>query len=345
MKKTVLMTGEIMALVAGVFSAINYALISSPHYPFPSGFGMLLLLPALAFSQVLGLESPTDRTLWFLLAVVPNTVLSFGIGACAGWAIHRARQFLTKHLLPVILVLALLTCSAAFLIIRSPSSSERSIAISGTLLDERTRTPVSGADVFFTYDSNLHSTSDQNGKFAIPATQYHYWIFSSVSPPQPPLSHAITITHTNWATREIYWDHSPQTNILQRLPEPSVVRPWMTFDGNGTILQDGGAVRYLAPRKVPAPPGKIPKPIYFGSYDNGIRAAFIPNDALSVININFSKTVFNPHLTVERGPKKPSLPATTAYGLSWSFWPRYTGPADVIRTNETSYIYRLEFIR
>ena len=57
-----------------------------------------------------------------------------------------------------------------------PYSSERSVAVSGTLLDEHTRTPVSGADVFFTFDPKLHSKSDKDGRFGISATRYHYWV-------------------------------------------------------------------------------------------------------------------------------------------------------------------------
>jgi hypothetical protein len=241
--------------------------------------------------------------------------------------------------LPIILVLPLLTGCAAFPTIW-PYSSERSTAVSGTLLDERTRTPVSGADVFFTFDPQLRSKSDRDGRFGISATRYHYWItWNTVGGESkswnPPLSPQITITHTNWATRQIQWDQSPQTILLQKLPEPSDVRPWMTFDGNGVILEDGGAVRYLAPRSV-----------YFGPYKDGMgRAAYIPNGALCVINVNFAQRVFDPHLTVLHGPNKPPFPATTAAGFSWSFWPHYDGPTNVIRAEDTSYVYKLEFIR
>jgi hypothetical protein len=52
-----------------------------------------------------------------------------------------------------------------------------------------------------------------------------------------------------------------------------------------------------------------------------------------------------PHLSVSRGPNKPSFPGTTAAGFSWSFWPRYERPADLIRTEDAFYVYKLEFIR
>ena len=81
------------------------------------------------------------------------------------------------RLLPITLVLPLLTGCVplgpwGYMTIW-PYTSERSAAISGTLLDERTRTPVAGADVFFTYFPQLHSKSDRDGSFKISATRYH----------------------------------------------------------------------------------------------------------------------------------------------------------------------------
>ena len=232
-----------------------------------------------------------------------------------------------------------------------PYSSERSAEISGQLLDERTGTPVAGAEVFFTYCPGLHTKSDRDGRFKISATRYLYWTTyygpgGRVQPTKSPLTPEITITHTNWATRQLHWDQSPQTLRLEKLPGPSDVRPWMTFDGNGVILEDGGAVRYLAPRPVQTTPGFAHGPIHFGPYTDGmLRAAYIPNGALCVINVNFAKRVFDPRLTVSRGPNKPSFPATTAGGFSWSFWPHYDGPTNQIRVEDTFYVYKLEFIR
>jgi hypothetical protein len=254
------------------------------------------------------------------------------------------------RLLTIILVLPLLTGCVAYPVVW-PYSSERSVAVSGTLLDEHSRTPVSGADVFFTSDPKLHTKSDKNGKFGIGATRYRYWVtWNTVGGESkswnPPLSPELTITHTNWATRRINWGQTNQAVLLQRLPEPSNVRPWMTFDGNGVILEDSGAVRYLAPRPIQTSPGLARGAIYFGAYRDGHeRPAYIPNGALAVINVNFGQRVFDPHLTVFRGSNKPSFPATAASGLSWSFWPRYNGPTNQIRMEETLYVYKLEFIR
>jgi hypothetical protein len=75
------------------------------------------------------------------------------------------------------------------------------------------------------------------------------------------------------------------------------------------------------------------------------RSAYIPNGALCVINVPFAQRVFNPHLTVLHGPNKPSFDATTAAGFSWSFWPHYDGPTNLIRAEDTFYVYKLEFIR
>ena len=235
----------------------------------------------------------------------------------------------------------------------SPYSTERSAEISGKVFDERTGTPVAGAEVFFTYCPELHTKSDSDGSFNISATRYHQWITyygpgGRVQPTKPPLTPEITITHTNWATRQLHWDKSPQTLRLEKLPEPSDVRPWMTFDGNGVILEDGGALRYLAPKPVQTQtsPGFARGAMNFGPYRDGMnRAAYIPNGALCVINVNFAQRVFHPHLTVLRGPNRPSFPATTAAGFSWSFWPHYDQVSDLIRIEDTSYVYRLEFIR
>lgn len=254
------------------------------------------------------------------------------------------------RLLPIILVLPLLSGCVAYPVIW-PYSSERSAAVSGTLLDERIRTPVSGADVFFTFDPKLHTKSDKDGRFAITATRYHYWItWETVGGESKsgdmPLSPEITITHTNWATRQIHWDQSPQTILMQKLPEPSNPRPWLTFDGNGVILQDGGAARYPAPRPVMTIPGLEPRPIMIRPYTDGMnRSTNIPNGALLLINVPFTQRVYAPHVTVLRGPARPAFTATTAARFSWSFWPRYDQPSNLIRTRETFYVYKLEFIR
>jgi hypothetical protein len=120
----------------------------------------------------------------------------------------------------------------------------------------------------------------------------------------------------------------------------------MSFDGNGVVLQDGGAVRYLAPKPVQTTPGFAHGSIHFGPITDAlIRGNGNPNGTLCVINVNFAQRVFDPHLTVSRGPNKPSFPATTAAGLSWSFWPHYNGPTNLIRIEDTFYVYKLEFIR
>jgi hypothetical protein len=250
----------------------------------------------------------------------------------------------------IILVLPLLTGCVMYPVI-GPYSSERSAAVSGTLLDEHSRTPVSGADVFFTFDPKLHCQSDDDGKFRIGATRHRYWIkwntlAGVVESLEPALFSDITITHTNWATQKINWNQTNQTILLQKLPEPSKIRPWMTFDGNGVILEDGGAERYLAPKPVQTSPGFARGPIHFGPYrEGGHRAAYITNGALCMINVNFAQRVFDPRLTVSRGLNKPAFAGTAAKGFSWSFSPRYGKPTDLIGAADTFYVYKLEFIR
>ena len=255
------------------------------------------------------------------------------------WLLSLFRCRMAMRLLPIILVLPLLTGCVVYPVIW-PYTSERSAAVSGTLLDERTRTPISGADVFFTVDPQLRSKSDKDGRFGIGATRYHYWItWETVAgenkSENPPLSPEITITHTNWATRQIQWNKSPQTILLQKLPEPSDPRPWLTFGGNGVILQDGGAARYLASR-----------PILIDYYTDRMgRSADIPIGALCTIIVPFAQRVYDPHLTVSPGPAQPRFAAHTAAGFSWIFSPRYDGPSSLIRAEDSFYVYRLEFIR
>jgi hypothetical protein len=254
------------------------------------------------------------------------------------------------RLLPIILVLPLLGGCVAYPVIW-PYSSERSAAVSGTLLDERTRTPVSGADVFFSYDPKLHSKSDKDGRFGISATRYHYWVTwetvgGEVKSQYPPLHPEITITHTNWATQQIDWDQSNQTILLQKLAEPSDVRPSMTFDGNAVILQDGGAVRYLASRPVMTIPGLAPGPIMIRPTGDWLHHhGYITNGPLMLINVNFAQRVYEPHLTVLRGPAEPRFAATHRAGFSWTFSPRYDGATNLIRYEDKFYVYKLEFIR
>jgi hypothetical protein len=255
------------------------------------------------------------------------------------------------RLLSIILVLPLLSGCIFGYSSRVRCTYERSPAVSGTLLDKQTQAPVSGANVFFTADPQLRAKSDKDGRFEIRATQYHYITVSSSLGGrsefrEQPLDTEIMITHTNWATQQIRWEQSPQTVFLQKLPEPSIVRPWMIFDGSGVILEDEDAVRHLAPKPIPAFRGFTRGAIHFAPYGNGSNfAAFIPSNALCVINVNFAQRVFHPRLTVLRGPNKCPLPATTPGGFSWSFWPHYDGPTNLIRIDETSYVYKLEFIR
>src|SRR5205807_8018379 len=98
-----------------------------------------------------------------------------GLKTAWGERAFRRPESLMRHYLPIVLVLPLLTGCVAYPVIW-PYSSERSVAVSGTLLDEHTRTPVSGADVFFTFDPKLHSKSDKDGRFGISATRYRYWM-------------------------------------------------------------------------------------------------------------------------------------------------------------------------
>ena len=247
---------------------------------------------------------------------------------------------MTMRLLPIILVLPLLTGCVAYPVIW-PYTSERSVEVSGTLLDERTQTSISGADVFFTSDPKLHAKSDKDGRFRISATRYHYWITwetvgGECKSLDSPLGPEIIITHTNWATRQIHWDKSPQTILLKKLPGPSDPRPWLTFDGNGVILQDGGAGRYLAPR-----------PFLFSHYTDGQnRSTNIPNGALAQITVLFKQRVYDSHLTVSQGPARTRFTAFNISGNSnWGFSPRYDQPSNLIRAEDTSYVYKLEFIR
>jgi len=148
----------------------------------------------------------------------------------------------------------------------------------------------------------------------------------------------------------------------------------MTFDGNGVILQDGGATRYLATRPLGTSHGFARGAINFDPItdalvrSNSVREEIKrlqadgspvpdtltryngdPNGTLACINVNFAQKVYDPHLTVLQGQNRPSftatIPATTAARLSWSFDLHYEGTTNLIRIEDTFYVYKLEFIR
>jgi hypothetical protein len=92
MKRTVLILGGAAAMVAGVTSAVDFGMRTSPHYPFSFGFGMLLGVPAYKISRALGVESSTNESLWALLEIGPNTLLGFAAGALFGCILYGARR-------------------------------------------------------------------------------------------------------------------------------------------------------------------------------------------------------------------------------------------------------------
>ena len=237
------------------------------------------------------------------------------------------------RLLLIALVLSLLTGCILLpgeIIVIYPYTSPRSAEISGTLLDKNTHSPVSGADVYFACEAKLHTITDNAGRFQIKATRNHHWITEggpggSVRQSGPGFPSDIVITHTNWATQEISWDPTNNTILLEKLAAPSDPRLWLTFDANGTILQDGGGERYLGQ-----------KPVEFGKFSDG---------KLVVIKISFQQKVYMPRLIQLRGPNKSSFSITKESSSRWGFWPSFDQRPILNRTNGSSFVYRLEFFR
>jgi hypothetical protein len=101
MKRTVLILGGAAAIAAGVVSAIDFSMTTSPHYPFSFDFGILLGLPAYKILRTLNLENSTNQSLWAFSEIGSNTLLGFAAGALFGCVLYGARRLVvhtrSKH--------------------------------------------------------------------------------------------------------------------------------------------------------------------------------------------------------------------------------------------------------
>ena len=153
-----------------------------------------------------------------------------------------------------IIPLILIFCSLTSCVLPDFHTTWRSQEVGGQVLDESIHAPIEGAKIFFTYHTNLWCRSDTNGCYLIKETHnWHCLIFIGAGnsedwPPREVWDPYITISHTNYITREVDWGYGhPKVILLKKIGEASKPHPWLTFNGDGVILQDRGAAQYLKP--------------------------------------------------------------------------------------------------
>jgi hypothetical protein len=239
------------------------------------------------------------------------------------------------RLLPFILALVLLT---GCLVVPIPHTTVRATGIEGTVLDARTHAPIAGALIYRTEHPEASCHTDSSGHFLL--KEIRNWHYAKVLgaggeshlPDQEYWSdYRLTVLHTNYATWDSDRDTSQGTTFfLNKLEEPSDPRPWLIFNGNGTILQDMGAARYLRPGEIHLLKQADGKP--------------------SGLHIGFTRRVYEPRVTALHNPDKAEVsvygPVDYGRGRDWEFriYYRHRSP-NVSSVKDSSRIYRLDFIR
>ena len=218
-----------------------------------------------------------------------------------------------------------------------PHTTLKAPAISGTVVDASTHAPIAGAKISRAQHPQSMCVSDANGRFKLGKLHnWHYaveynleegidlpegenWLFET----------SVTVSQTNYleCTVNMATNHG-DTIFLKKTGDVSgPVHAWLTFNGNGEILQDTGASGYLKPGSI-----KITKPDVTNNPDR--------------IRIRFVQRVYNPFVTAIDQPDKPELSAFHEWGFVWYFNIHYLGlgliPAGSLK--DSSRIYKLEFI-
>jgi hypothetical protein len=221
--------------------------------------------------------------------------------------------------IPFILALVSLTGCAEL----HPYARVRCWEISGTVLDSRTHAAISGALVHRTEHLEFSCHTDSAGHFVL--KEIPNWRRDPL-----PADLRITITHTNYATRQIEMaDNQGKPLLLDRLEEPSNPRPSLIFSGAGTILQDMGGGQYLKPGDI----------------------TFVKNAGgePSELHIRFTRKVYEPQVRALRNPDKAKIYTygSTDYqrDMDWEFRFQYKHPSNAKRVEDSSRVYRLDFIR
>jgi hypothetical protein len=219
---------------------------------------------------------------------------------------------------PFILLLIL----ASGCVIPYPHTTNRSEPISGTVLDERTHSPIAGAEVSLTQHPKVACKSDSSGHFNLKEIHNWHWglgIGAGNTEDLPYRSHwepIITVSHTNYTPRSNldWWQRGDDTVLLKKLGEPSEPRPWLIFNDTGVVVKDMGAGQYLKPDGISI------------IRDHG-------NVTAPRIHIEFVQRVYDPHVTpVGYNGGGWYYEKVKHKGFDWDFW-----ISDLSRSN------RLEF--
>jgi hypothetical protein len=231
--------------------------------------------------------------------------------------------------IPFILILCFLTGCIA------PHRTMRSQEIGGKVLDERTHGPIQGASISLVEHPEVSCKSSSDGSYVLKAT--HNWHIGyripivewQEWPSQTTWSPYIAISHTNYLPRAVNLDFQPaQTILLERINEPAKAGTWLIFNGDGAILQDMGAARYLKQDG-----------IHIGFKDDG-KPGWRPSD----MQIEFNRPISTPHITPLRDFDKATFQVGNGEGFKWKITVRYWDWSGKFKDEKNaSRLYRLEF--
>jgi hypothetical protein len=228
------------------------------------------------------------------------------------------------RLIPIVLATALLAgcvpLPGGFVAVY-PHTTTRLDSISGTVLDERTHSPIAGVEVSLTQYPKVACESDSSGHFMLKEIHSWHWGIgvgagnSEDYPYRPHWDPIITVSHTNYTPRHgiDWWRRGDDIILLKKLGEPSEPRPWLIFNDTGVVVKDMGAGQYLKPDGISI------------IRDHG-------NATAPRIHIEFVQRVYDPHVTPVSYTGMGRIEVSKCKGYDWDFW-----ISDLSRNN------RLEF--
>lgn len=241
------------------------------------------------------------------------------------------------RLAPFILILVLFTgCTVYY-----PHTTVRAEAISGTVVDASTHTPIVGAKVFRTKHPEIVCNSGSDGRFKL--KELRNWHYGMECDPgggyDVPMreywfGRNITILQTNYLRCPVDLDTNHGDTVFLTKPGEvsSQTHLWLLFNGSGSVLQDMGATGYLKPGSI-----HIIDRLKNNVEDRPLR-----------LQIEFVRRVYNPWITAVDQPDDPRLTPNNEKALVWDFGIEYRpsqanfGKGDFIE--DSSRVYRLDFI-
>jgi len=237
------------------------------------------------------------------------------------------------RLAPFILSLVLFTGCVVYY----PHTTLRAPAISGTVVDTFTHTPIVGAKVFRTEHPEEVCNSGSGGRFKL--KELRNWHYGHTVDPgggyDVPdrkywFDRNITVSKTNYlpCTVDLDANHGDTVFLTKPGENSEQIHLSLVFKGSGEVLQDMGAISYLKP----------------GSIHVIERLQNNVEDRPSRLQIEFVRQVYNPWITALEQPDKPVLFAAKEKGFVWGFSITYNHFADGAHLQDASRIYKLEFI-